>query len=69
MPLMLPLELSKLWLDENLSMDDYRAILSYEMPSEELVYWSVFTLGVERPDELAAHAPYVWKKKQEELWG
>jgi putative SOS response-associated peptidase YedK len=69
MPLMLPLELSKLWLDEHLSVADYRAILNYEMSSEELVYWTVYTLGVERPDGLAAHAPYVWKKKQEELWG
>jgi putative SOS response-associated peptidase YedK len=59
MPLMLPLELSKLWLNEQLSLADYRAILNYEMPSEELVYWSVYTLGVERPDGLAANAPYV----------
>jgi hypothetical protein len=69
MPLMLPLELSKLWLDENLSMANYRAILNYEMPFEELVYLTVYTLGVEPPDGLAANAPYVWKKKQEELWG
>src|SRR3954470_7739750 len=50
MPLMLPLELSKAWLDETLSLADYRAILNYEMPSEELDYWSVYTLGAERPD-------------------
>lgn len=66
---MLPLEISKRWLDENLSMNENRAILNYEMPSEELVYRTVYTLGVERQAGLADNEPYVWKKKQEELWG
>ena len=44
MPLLLPFEQSKKWLDEDLSPEDYQAILDIEMPSEELNCIPVYTI-------------------------
>lgn len=44
MPLMLPPELEKEWLNPALTDLDIQRILDYEMPSEELEYWPVKSL-------------------------
>lgn len=63
MPLMLPLELSKKWISEELEEVDYKAILAYEMPSEAMKYHTVYTIRSpkERPDELSKDAIYQWE--------
>jgi len=66
MPLFMPFELSKRWLEEDLSdrPDEYGAILDYEMPSDELEYHTVWTIrtGKERPDGvLCKNEPFVWE--------
>ena len=65
MPLMLHPELSKRWVSENMTEAGYREILNFEMPSEELETYSVYTLGCVRPDGKAANEPYVWLKEPE----
>lgn len=62
MPLFLPLDLCKEWLKEELNEDEYRKILNYEIPSEQLEYWPVFTIRSPklRPDGLDKDAPYEW---------
>ena len=64
MPLFLPLELSKKWLEEDLSSDDYAGLLNYEMPSEELDYWPVFTIRSNKPHPTGGHKNdlYEWEK-------
>ena len=63
MPLMLPLELSKKWLDPELPEEDYRKILNYEMPSEEMLYRSVYTIrsAKMRPDNKEKNELYEWE--------
>jgi len=60
MPLFLPRELELKWLKADLSEDEMREILEYEMPPEQLDYHTVFSLRgrAERPDG---------KKKNEEF--
>ena len=64
MPLFLPFELSKKWLDDDLSDEAYKHILDFEMPSEELKYHPVFTIrsAKARPDEKAKTEHYEWEK-------
>ena len=63
MPLLLPFEQSKKWLDEDLSPEDYQAILDIEMPSEELNCIPVYTIrGPKmRPDDKAKNEYYEWE--------
>lgn len=63
MPLFLPLSYSKKWLDNNLTEDQYRAILNYEIPSEELEAWPVYTIRSPkpRPDNERKNARYEWE--------
>lgn len=67
MPLLLPFELSKQWVEEELSDEQYRAILAYEMPSEELNYIPVFTIRSPklRPDNKAKNEYYEWENLPE----
>lgn len=64
-PLFLPLEFSKRWLEEDLSDEqgEYEAILEYEMPSDELDYHPVFTIRTpkERPDGKPKDAYWEWE--------
>lgn len=62
MPLFLPLEMSKKWVEEDLSPEDYKAILDFEMPSEELDYWTVDTIRTPkmREDNKAKDEPFEW---------
>ena len=64
MPLMLPLELSMQWVTDELTDDAYKAILDFEMPSEELNYHTVYTIrsAKARPDDKAKNALYTWEK-------
>jgi hypothetical protein len=64
MPLFLPKELSELWLSAELSADDYKMILAFEMPSEKLDYKPVFTIRSpkERPDDKAKNEYWEWEK-------
>lgn len=64
MPLFLPFDLSNKWLSEDLSEQEYRAILAFEMPSEALDYWPVFTIRTpkSRPDDKLKNEPWEWEK-------
>lgn len=67
MPLFLPFELSKKWVDEELSLDDYKAILNFEMPSEELNYYPVLTIRGSKPYPVDRKKtdPYEWERLPE----
>jgi putative SOS response-associated peptidase YedK len=62
MPLLLPFELSQQWVNEVLPDDQYKAILDYEMPAEELNYLPVFSIRTAklRPDNKAKNEYYEW---------
>jgi putative SOS response-associated peptidase YedK len=62
MPLLLPFEQSKKWLDEDLTEEDYKAILDFEMPSRELSALPVYTIRSPkmRPDDKAKNEYYEW---------
>lgn len=64
MPLFLPFEMAQQWLNKDLSEKEYRGILAYEMPSEELEYYTVDTIRSPklRADGKAKHEPFVWDK-------
>lgn len=64
MPLFLPLELSKKWLMEDLSEEEYESLLAFKMPSENLNYHPVFTIRSPklRPDDKAKNELYDWDK-------
>lgn len=49
MPLFLTQELAKEWLNENLTIDQYKGILEYEIPSELLDYRPVYTIRGRTP--------------------
>ena len=64
MPLFLPVDLAKQWLDEDTTEEGLREILNYEIPSEKLTAWPVFTIRTtkERPDGKSKLDPYEWDK-------
>lgn len=49
MPLFLPKELELKWLDPNLTDEEMQSILDYEMPAEELDYWTTWTIRSTKP--------------------
>ena len=63
MPLLLPFDLSQKWLNEELPIEDYKAILHFEMPAEELNYLPVFSIRTSklRPDSKAKNEYYEWE--------
>lgn len=70
MPLFLPFDLSKRWLEEDLSdqPNEYQAILEYEFPSEELEYKTVWKIrtGKARPDgRVNKDEEFVWEEVKE----
>ena len=67
MPLMLSFEMSMEWLDNELSIDRYKEILSFEMPDAELDYWPVWTIRTsrDRPDRKAKNVYFEWEKLPE----
>lgn len=62
MPLFLPLEFSKKWVEKDLSLDDYKSILDFEMPSEALDYYTVDTIrsAKMRADGKGKDELFVW---------
>ena len=62
-PLLLPFEQSKKWLEEDVSPEDYQAILDIEMPSEELNCVPVYTIRNPkmRSDDKAKNEYYDWE--------
>ena len=62
MPLFLPFELSQRWLEKDLSLEEYKALLDFEMPAEELDAWTVYTVRSTkpRPDGLNKNEPFEW---------
>ncbi len=67
MVLFLPLEMSRLWLSETLAEKEYRDILNFCMPADELKYWPVFTIRSPkmRPDGKLKTEPWEWEKLPE----
>lgn len=63
MPLMLPLALSKQWIDISSTDAELNNILQFEMDSEGMDYKTVFSLRTanERTDGLGKDAAYVWE--------
>lgn len=62
MPLMLPKELSLEFIDGELSPERYKEILHFEMPSEEMEFFPVFTIRSpkQRPDFLKKNEYWKW---------
>ncbi|TDX02079.1 SOS response-associated peptidase [Dinghuibacter silviterrae] len=62
MPLFLPFDKSKRWLDADLTEEEYRAILDTEIPFSDLDYRTVFTIRGRkpRPDGLRKDAAWAW---------
>ena len=69
MPLILPLQLSKKWLDEDLSEDQYNAVLDEKILPDEMNYRTVFTIRSpkDRPDGKEKNEEYMWEKLPEIL--
>jgi hypothetical protein len=67
MPLFLPLELSKEFLEENLSVERYKEILQFEMPEEKMEAITVYTIrsGKPRPDGKAKNEYWEWEELPE----
>lgn len=63
MPLMLPFEMAKEYVSEELTEDSYREILQYEMPSDKLDYTTVYTIRSSkgRTDGLAKNEHWEWE--------
>jgi putative SOS response-associated peptidase YedK len=64
MPLFLPFELAKDFLKKDLSPEKYKEILNYEMSSDKLDYWPVFTIRSPkaRPDDRPKNEYWEWEK-------
>jgi putative SOS response-associated peptidase YedK len=64
MPLFVPLDMAKEWLGQELSPERYKAILDFEMPSEELSYHPVFTIRGRTPraDNKPKYEAWDWEK-------
>ena len=62
MPLFLPKELELKWLQPDLKDDEIQEILDFEMPSEELEFYTTWTIRSpkERPDGKGKIEPFEW---------
>ena len=62
MPLFLPFELCQMWMNKDLSEQEYREILGYEFPANELEYYPVDTIRSSKPraDGKPKTAPFEW---------
>lgn len=63
MPLFVPFELALRWLDPELSDEGIAEIIGYEMPSEKLEAYPVYTIrgAKPRPDEKEKCDPFEWE--------
>jgi hypothetical protein len=59
-----PLELSKEFLEEELSPERYQEILQYEMPEDKMEAITVYTIrsATDRPDGKAKNEYWEWEK-------
>lgn len=66
MPLFLPKELELKWLQPDLDDAAIKEILDFEMPPEELEYYTTFSIRSrkERPDGKGKIEPYTWENLQ-----
>ncbi|HEV7620910.1 MAG TPA: SOS response-associated peptidase family protein, partial [Flavisolibacter sp.] len=64
MPLFIPFEMAKKWVDPELNDEGIKEIINYEIPSEDLEYWPVYTIrsSKERPDSKEKNEPWEWEK-------
>ena len=64
MPLFLPFDLSRLWISDELGEKEYQDILDFEIPSESLEAWPVFSIRTTkpRPDGEPKNKIYNWEK-------
>jgi putative SOS response-associated peptidase YedK len=64
MPLFLPFDLSRLWISDELGEKEYQEILDYEIPSENLEAWPVFSIRTTKPppDGEPKNKVYPWEK-------
>ncbi|HLA58645.1 MAG TPA: SOS response-associated peptidase family protein, partial [Puia sp.] len=64
MPLFLPKYLSDKWVSEELSAEEYKDILDFEMPSDQMIYHPVFTIrsAKPRPDDKLKNEYWEWEK-------
>lgn len=62
MPLFLPLEMARQFLNDELDEPAYRQLLNFEMPSNQLDYHTVNTIRTLKPreDEKEKHEPWEW---------
>jgi putative SOS response-associated peptidase YedK len=62
MPLYLPLAMAEEFISPNLTPERYREILAYEMLSEDLEYYTTFSVRTSKPHPkgLRKHEPYEW---------
>jgi putative SOS response-associated peptidase YedK len=67
MPLMVPLAYAMAFVKDDLSPGEYSDILNYEMPSDEMEYYPVFTIRSpkERPDLLKKNDFWEWQNLPE----
>jgi putative SOS response-associated peptidase YedK len=67
MPLMVPLAYAMAFVKDDLSPGEYRDILNYEMPPDEMEYYPVFTIRSpkERPDQLKKNDYWEWQNLPE----
>jgi putative SOS response-associated peptidase YedK len=67
MPLFLPLDLAKEFLDDDLTSQRYQEILQYEMAESQMEAITVYTIrsSKPRPDGLAKNAYWEWEKLPE----
>lgn len=67
MPLLLPFNMARDFLEEDISPERYKEILNFEMPSEELNYHPVYTIRSPkgRPDDKSKKEFWEWEKLPE----
>lgn len=67
MPLFLTFELAMMWLKQDLEESSYKEILGYEIPSEDLEYYTVYTIRSSklREDGKSKYEPWEWEKLPE----
>ena len=67
MPLFLLPNMSKDFLDDDLSLERYQELLAYEMPEDKMMAIPVYTIrsAKERPDGKAKNEYWEWEKLPE----
>jgi putative SOS response-associated peptidase YedK len=63
MPLLLPFEKAKKWMEEELTPEAYQEIINFEMNQDELNYNTVFSIRTNklRPDGKRKNEPFQWE--------